>query len=87
MSNPLADLLSRPPLCGQCMTKHWPDQPHDPTTLEYQSWFEKEHGRRPTYRDAIAHCCEELKSIAPAVWEAYKIDPDEPADLKWKKAE
>lgn len=83
--NPLQKMLDNPPLCGQCLTGHWPDEPHDPTTLAYQNWFESEHGQRPTYMDAVEHCDPLMKEVSRKVYIAYGLDPDTPAGLAWKR--
>lgn len=42
--------------CSQCAVKHEPDQPHNQQSLAYQYSFYAEHGRWPTWTDAMAHC-------------------------------
>lgn len=54
-------LLPPPPhLCQQCAYDHAPDQPHN-LTLFYRYWFWYQHGRWPSWADAMAHCDEETK--------------------------
>ncbi len=48
-------------LWQQCAHQHKPEQPHNPQTLHYAFWFEYNHGRSPTWNDAMAHCSEEVK--------------------------
>lgn len=42
--------------CSQCGRVHEPDQPHDAASLPYQYSFHAEHDRWPTWKDAMAHC-------------------------------
>jgi hypothetical protein len=43
------------PICDH-YPAHAPDEPHNPQMLYYQYAFYGEHGRWPTWKDAIAHC-------------------------------
>lgn len=59
-----------PPRKDACQTcgrhpGHEPDQPHDAQSLYYQYAFYGEHGRWPTWKDAVAHCSGAVK----AQWE------------------
>lgn len=47
--------------CPICAYKHEPDQPHNRHSLYYQMAFHQQHGRWPTWADAMAHCSEEVK--------------------------
>lgn len=47
--------------CSQCATKHEPEEPHNRQAIYYQYAFRAEHGRWPTWNDAIAHCSAELR--------------------------
>lgn len=40
---------------------HEPDQPHNAQSLYYQYAFYADHGRWPTWRDAVAHCSESVR--------------------------
>ena len=42
--------------CPECAIKHDPGYPHDAASLFYQYRFFGEHGRWPTWNDALAHC-------------------------------
>jgi hypothetical protein len=44
---------------------HPPKDPHDANSLYYQYAFFGEHGRWPTWKDALAHCPDKVR----AVWE------------------
>lgn len=54
------------PLCGEL---HGRGEPHNKNSLLYQHRFRRNHGRYPTWEDAMAHCsltvkkrfCERLK--------------------------
>jgi hypothetical protein len=57
-----------PPPAGACTVcgrspAHRPDEPHDAQSLYYQYAFFAEHGRWPTWRDALAHCPDDIKSL------------------------
>lgn len=56
-------LLGRTPpgTCPMCAVKHDPGQPHNRDSLTYQYKFYDEHGRWPTWADAMAHCTPEVK--------------------------
>ncbi|MCL2826109.1 MAG: hypothetical protein FWD72_01745 [Eggerthellaceae bacterium] len=58
-------LLRRVPegTCPECAVCHDPAAPHDCQSLYYQYGFYEEHGRWPTWEDAMAHCDDEVKSI------------------------
>ena len=50
-------------VCQECATKHKPDEPHNQESLYYQMQFRMDHGRFPTWDDAMAHCDEKTKDI------------------------
>lgn len=52
-----------PETCPECAVKHEPDEPHNRSSLFYQYHFYNEHGRWPTWEDAMAHCSEETKAL------------------------
>lgn len=80
--DPLTEMLRNAPTCDYCGHAHWPDEGHDSGSLKFQSNFEKEHGRRPNYRDAFAHCEGKNQELEIAVLKAYGLDPDSPAELE-----
>jgi len=43
-------------VCQECAVDHKPNEPHNPQSMYYQYKFFGEHGRWPTWKDAIAHC-------------------------------
>jgi hypothetical protein len=52
--------------CQVCAVQHDPKQPHNKQSLFYQTLFYGQHGRWPTWADALAHCEDGIK----AVWTA-----------------
>lgn len=55
-----------PDVCQACATKHDSAEPHNQQSLYYQYWFYGQHGRWPTWADALAHCDAEMR----AAWTA-----------------
>lgn len=53
-------LPAAPGLCSQCAIDHEPELPHNPQSMHYQYAFYAEHGRWPTWEDALAHCDDEM---------------------------
>jgi hypothetical protein len=58
-----AMLPAKPGTCPECAVKHEPEQPHNQQSLFYQYKFYNEHGRWPTWQDAMSHCSEEVKLL------------------------
>ena len=50
-------------VCQECATEHEPELPHNQQSLFYQYKFYNDHGRWPTWEDAMAHCSEEMKEF------------------------
>lgn len=48
-------------LCPECAVAHQPEEPHNQQSLYYQMSFKKKRDRWPTWKDAIAHCTEEVQ--------------------------
>ena len=48
--------------CQECAEEHEPEIPHNCQSLYYQMKFKAEHGRYPTWNDAMAHCTKEMKA-------------------------
>lgn len=66
MSKTAGSVILLPPaphLCQACAIDHEPDQPHNQQSLHYQYWFYGQHGRWPTWTDAMAHCSEEVQKF------------------------
>ncbi len=57
-------LPAAPGLCVTCATKHDAIHPHNATSLFYQFRFANQHGRAPTWADAIAHLSEAMRVVA-----------------------
>ena len=53
-----------PGKCVVCAVAHSPEEPHNRQSLYYQLRFFQEHGRIPTWDDAMSHC-------APAILAAW----------------
>ena len=49
--------------CSVCGTDHEPDMPHNRESLIYQYKFYDEQGRWPMWKDAMAHCSENIKKF------------------------
>lgn len=63
-----------PDKCQACAVAHDPDEPHNQQSLFYQYWFYGQHGRWPTWADAMAHCDEATR----AVWTEHLTAAGEP---------
>ncbi len=59
---PWSLLPTAPGTCPECAVKHEPKQPHNAESLHYQYYFYGQHGRWPTWDDALAHCSEQVKA-------------------------
>lgn len=64
--NPMAiqQLQLQPPspgLCQECAVDHPETEPHNAQSFYYRCKFSAEHGRPPTWADAMAHCPEAVK--------------------------
>ncbi len=64
-----------PNKCQQCAVEHDPEMPHDATSLYYGFWFTKNHGRSPTWNDAMDHCPENIKEAILGTLQQLNIDP------------
>jgi hypothetical protein len=49
--------------CPECACKHESEQPHNQQSLFYQYHFFNEHGRWPTWKDALEHCPSIIKEL------------------------
>lgn len=56
-------LRIKPGTCPECGVKHDPEQPHKQQSLAYQYKFYDQHGRWPTWVDALAHCPDDIKDF------------------------
>lgn len=51
-----------PDKCQECAVAHDPSQPHNQQSLYYQFKFQAQHGRGATWKDAMAHCAEDVRA-------------------------
>lgn len=73
-------LPAAPGLCQTCAVKHEPGEPHDQQSFFYQFVFYNEHGRSPTWADAMAHCADEVKAAWVAELETFGITVELPSE-------
>lgn len=59
-------------VCKECSTEHEDWEPHN-LCMYYQYKFHAEHGRFPTWADAIAHCSEEVQQTTIACLKEHGI--------------
>ena len=50
-----------PGTCPICAFNHSKNEPHSPGSTYYIMRFFQSHGRRPTWKDAMAHCPQQIK--------------------------
>lgn len=50
-------------MCPECAVKHDSNLPHNQRSIFYQYKFFAEFGRWPTWKDAIAHCTDDIKTL------------------------
>lgn len=65
-----------PGTCPVCAVNHPPEQPHNRDSLTYQYKFYDEHGRWPTWEDAMEHCSDEVKAYWKEALEARGVEID-----------
>jgi hypothetical protein len=71
-------MLPAPPgTCPECAVDHDPSSPHDQQSLHWQYHFYIEHGRWPTWADAIAHCADDVKQAWTETLAELGIDVDD----------
>jgi hypothetical protein len=51
-----------PGTCPMCATKHDPELPHNQQSLTWQYKFYDQNGRWPTWKDAMDHCPDDIKT-------------------------
>ena len=73
------EMIGRAPAgtCPECGRDHELEMPHDNQSLVYQYRFYDEHGRWPTWNDAMAHCSEPVRSAWASELAKLGIDIDE----------
>lgn len=60
--------------CSQCAVDHPPEAPHNRDSLYYGYAFFAEHGRCPTWVDALAHCDDEIYETARQTLADHGVD-------------
>ncbi len=66
-------LPAKPGTCPECSTEHGPEEPHN-LCLFYQYSFRAVHGRWPTWKDAMAHCSDEVKATTLEVLKEHGVE-------------
>lgn len=69
-------LPAAPGRCEACATTHEPHLPHNAQSLHYQYHFYDQHGRWPTWADAMAHCDEPMRELWRKALKERGVDPD-----------
>lgn len=66
-----------PHLCQKCAVDHEPEIPHNHQSLVWKYWFyRKSGGHWPNWRDAMAHCSEEVKDHWVRALKERNVDID-----------
>lgn len=68
--------ITNPNVCSQCGADHLPEEAHNQQSLHYQMAFKAEHGRWPSWADAIAHCSPEIRDAWRKLLEERGVDVD-----------
>lgn len=63
--------------CPICAATHAPMLPHNRSSLYYQMRFMHEHGRLPTWEDAMEHCSDAMKDEWRAFLKEMGLLPEE----------
>lgn len=63
-----------PGLCQTCAVDHPSDEPHDVQSLYYQVKFKMEHGREPTWEDALTHVSDEMHAAWVAELSVHGVE-------------
>ena len=69
-------MLLPPPkdTCQVCAVKHDPRLLHNQQSLFYRYHFYAQHERWPTWKDAMAHCSDEVKAAAIAALKKQGVE-------------
>ncbi|WP_307755922.1 hypothetical protein [uncultured Cloacibacillus sp.] len=65
-----------PGCCSECAANHAPDIPHNKDSLFYMYKFYAKNGRWPTWKDAMAHCPDEVKELTIKALKKHGIEVD-----------
>lgn len=60
--------------CQECASAHDADQPHNAQSLFYQVRFQMLHGRSGDWRDAMAHCADDVRKVWADALAGYGVD-------------
>lgn len=71
-----------PDKCQECACDHDPSLPHNRHSLYYNIHFKMKHGREPTWKDAMAHCTEEVKARWIEAMKGLRADKPGPDTIK-----
>lgn len=63
--------------CPICAAMHEPMLPHNRNSLYYLMRFRQEHGRFPTWDDAMEHCSEAMKEQLQDLLKEWGLLPGE----------
>lgn len=63
--NKMVLMKPHPDACQVCAREHEAHLPHDQQSLYYRMTFHAQHGRYPTWADAMAHCSPSTNGVAP----------------------
>jgi len=80
-------LPPKPGVCQECAVDHPPEDPHNNQSLYFQYKFRGDHGRWPTWKDAIAHCTPEVREFweeelrAAGAWDGWEGDTPPAPDV------
>ncbi|MGI6234465.1 MAG: hypothetical protein ACOYI6_04320 [Christensenellales bacterium] len=69
-----------PGKCPVCAVEHDAQQPHDAQSLYYRMKFRQQHGRFPTWWDAMAHCDQATKDLWLDELKANGVDVGDPPE-------
>ena len=77
--NKMILMKPHPDACQVCARQHEAHLPHDQQSLYYQMTFHAQHGRYPTWGDAMAHCHPNVQRIWTKGLRQHGIDIDSAA--------
>ena len=73
-------LPPKPGTCQECAVDHAPAMPHNRDSLFYQMRFYQQHGRFPTWADAMAQCSDAVKACWKSELAKKGIPPEQLED-------
>ena len=75
-------LPAKPGTCAECAVNHSANFPHNRDSLYYQYRFYDQHGRWPTWADAMTHCDETMKAFWHSELAKRGVEGGESAERK-----